>query len=215
MKISKIKNRSTLYTFDNGTWDLNLHLIQANKYNYVIDSGLGTQSVEPIIETLKKDNKQIILINTHYHWDHIWGNDTFSDCIIISHQLCRERIAEKWEEMINKNASFIQGEAKCCLPSLTFKDELYFPEDKIRLIYTPGHTQDSISVIDEEEGVINVGDNIGDNMEELIPSLELESNQYINTLLKYQTLDFDTCVSGHNTVLNKDVINTILGILSK
>jgi len=215
MNIQKIKNRSTLFTYDNGSWDLNLHLIRANKYNYIIDTGLGSLSVEPIIEIIKNDNKPSIVINTHYHWDHIWGNSAFRDSIIISQRLCRDLILEKWVYMMNRNGSFCNGAAELCLPSLVFDKELYFPEDKIRLFHTPGHTADSISVLDEEEGVLNVGDNVGDTMEEIIPSIDTDMEQYIETLLKYQTLDFDTCISGHNFTLPKDVIDKIYNLVQK
>ena len=33
---------------------------------------------------------------------------------------------------------------------------------------------------------------------------------YINTFREYEKMNFDTCVSGHNKVLNKVVINKIL-----
>ncbi|MHB8132452.1 MAG: MBL fold metallo-hydrolase, partial [Mobilitalea sp.] len=157
----------------------------------------------------------IIVINTHYHWDHIWGNSAFRDSIIISQRQCRDLILEKWVYMMNRNGSFCNGAAELCLPSLVFDKELYFPEDKIRLFHTPGHTADSISVLDEEEGVLNVGDNIGDTMDEIIPSIDTDMEQYIDTLRKYQTLDFDTCISGHNFALPKDVIDKIYNLVQE
>lgn len=213
MKIEKIKNRSILFTQSPSSWDLNIHLIMGNKYNYIIDTGLGSLSIEPIKEYIKNDNKPIIVINTHYHWDHIWGNSSLQDCIIISHRLCKELIESEWEEMIHKNKNYLNGEVEICLPNLVFEKELYFPEDKIRIIYTPGHTIDSISVIDEEEKIINVGDNVGDTLDEIVPSIYCEKDLYINTLLRYKEMDFDTCISGHNVILGKDVIDKILNKL--
>lgn len=87
------------------------------------------------------------------------------------------------------------------LPNLIFQKELYFAEDKIKLFHTPGHTLDSISVLDEEEDVLLVGDNVGDSMEDIIPSIYCEKDIYINTMKKYEEMDFDTCISGHNTIL--------------
>ncbi len=214
MKIKKIKNRSILFTnsIPSG-WDLNVQLIMGDKYNYIIDTGLGSLSIAPIKEYIKHDNKSIIVINTHHHWDHIWGNSSLENYIIISHKLCREMIELNWEDMMHKNKKHLHGEAEMYLPNLTFEKELYFPEDKIRLIYTPGHTIDSISVIDEMEKVINVGDNIGDSIDDIIPSIYCEKNEYINTLLKYRDMDFDTCISGHNIILEKQVIEKILNMI--
>ncbi|WP_232698498.1 MBL fold metallo-hydrolase [Brevibacillus daliensis] len=214
MKIQKIKNRSILFTNSlPAGWDLNVQLIMGDRYNYIIDTGLGSLSVAPIKEYIKHDNKPIIVINTHHHWDHIWGNSSLRDCMIISHKLCREMIESNWEEMMQKYNQYLDGEAEMLLPNMTFEKELYFPEDKIRIMYTPGHTIDSISVLDEVENVLNAADNIGDTIGELIPSLGCEKDEYINTLLKYRELDFDTCVSGHNIVLEKQVIEKILSML--
>ena len=212
MRIQKVKNRGVLFTYST-EWDLNLYLIQGEKYNYIIDTGLGPLSIDPVKEYIKNDNKPIIVINTHYHWDHIWGNCGFDDCIIISHQLCKEMIESKWEDMSQKNKRYAHGELEMCLPNLTFDGELHFPEDKIRLIYTPGHTIDSISVLDEKEKVLNAGDNIGDTVEEIVPSIYTEKQIYLDTLYKYKEMDFDTCVSGHNIILGKEVIDNIISML--
>lgn len=210
MKIEKIKDRNVIFRFGLPDWDLNLHLILGNRNNYVIDTGLGTLSIEPIKEYLRDDCKPIVVINTHYHWDHTWGNHAFHDCTIISHRICREIMESKWDEMMEENEAYIRGEAQICLPNLVFEDTLNFPDDKIKLMYTPGHTVDCISVLDEQDKVLNAGDNIGDTLEEIIPSIECEKSVYAKTLLQYKAMDFDTCVSGHNTILGKEVIDLIL-----
>ncbi|WP_027628039.1 MBL fold metallo-hydrolase [Ruminiclostridium cellobioparum] len=210
MEIIKVKKRNIVFKYNIADWDLNLHLIVGNKYNYIIDTGLGSLSISPVIEYLGNNRNPVIAVNTHYHWDHIWGNGSLENCTIISHRLCRKIISEKWDEMLEKRKQFVRGEVQKCLPNLTFEDTIYFPDDKIKIFYTPGHTVDCISVLDEEEGVINTGDNIGDTMEEIVPSVETGKEVFINTLLKYKKMDFDTCVSGHNTVLGREVIDIIL-----
>lgn len=213
MQIRNIKNRGVLFTDSNPGWDLNIYLIIGKKYNYIIDTGLGSFSIDQVKEYIKNDNKETIVINTHYHWDHVWGNGSLRDCIIVSHKLCREMIQSKWEEMIQKNNQYCYGEVEMYLPNLLFEEELYFAEDKIKLFHTPGHTLDSISVLDEEEAVLFLGDNVGDSMEDIIPSIACEKDVYVNTLKKYEQMNFDTCVSGHNTILTKEVIGRILRMM--
>lgn len=214
MEIKKVKNRSVLFTSaPAATWDLNVHLIRGNKNNYIIDTGLGGLNTAPIREYIKNDPKPLILINTHHHWDHIWGNSLFGGNIIIAHSRCRELIESKWELMLQRSKHYISGEIEMSLPNLVFEEELYFPEDKIRLLYTPGHTEDCISVVDEEEGILNAGDNIGDTMEELLPELYGAAKDYRETILRYSKLDFDTCISGHNRILGKEVIRSIQSML--
>ena len=212
MKVQKINNRSIMFTSIEDGWDLNIHLIVAENNNYLIDTGLGTGSIAPVLDHINIDIP-IVVINTHYHWDHIWGNSIFADCTIISHSLCRQIIETKWDEMLEKNRRYVCGKAEKCLPNLVFEKELYFPEDGIRLIYTPGHTIDSISVLDEKDGVINLGDNIGDTIDEIVPNLNCDKQVYAKSLGKLKDYGFDKIVSGHNVVLEKDTIDNILALL--
>lgn len=213
MQIQKIKNRGILYTHDDLDWDLNMYLIKGRKNNYVIDTGLGSLSADIIKENIKNDDKKTIVINTHYHWDHVWGNGSFKDCMIVSHKLCRDMILSYWENMMYKNSQYCLGRVEMCLPNLVFQNELYFTEDKIRIFHTPGHTLDSISILDEEDKVLVLADNIGDNMDEIVPSIYCEKEMYIRTMEKYENIDFDICISGHNKVLQKSIIREILEIL--
>lgn len=214
MKIEKIKNRSVVYSKNiNQEWDLHIHVIHGSKYNYLIDTGLGSEHIKPIVEHLQQEKKEVIVINTHYHWDHIWGNYLFKDSKIIAHSKCREILEVEWDEIQEKYQQYIEGETHKCLPNLTFDTEIYFPEDKIRIFYTPGHSVDCISVLDEVDKVLNVGDNIGDTIEEIVPSLACDKSVYRESLLRYKELDFDTVISGHNVVLDKSVIDRILGLL--
>ncbi len=213
MQIKNVNNRGVLFTFINPEWDLNIYLITGKKYNYLIDTGLGSTCVDAVKNFLKNDTKETMVINTHYHWDHVWGNGSIKENTLIAHRLCLEMLLSCWDMMLVKNNRFCLGEAQLKLPDLVFETELYFPEDRIRLFHTPGHTADSISILDEEDQVLILGDNVGDNMEEIIPALYCEKSVYINTMEKYLSLDFDTCISGHNTILGKDVIRQILSLL--
>ncbi|KOP67270.1 Zn-dependent hydrolase [Bacillus sp. FJAT-18019] len=208
MNINQISNKHIIFS-SSQFFDLNIHLILGIKNTYLIDTGLGSEFVQPVLEYIKQIEKPLIIINTHYHWDHVFGNNIFKNCLIVSHQLCREIINTEWDKMIIKYSKFGMGEVEKCLPNLVFENELYFPEDQIRLLYTPGHTIDSISVLDEEEKVINVGDNIGDTMDEIIPSLYCDKEFYIETINKYKKMNMETWISGHNVVLKKDVIEKI------
>ncbi|MEA5016563.1 MAG: MBL fold metallo-hydrolase [Candidatus Limiplasma sp.] len=213
MRSQKISTRGTLFTAPCGGWDNHLYLIQGKKHNFVIDTGLGAGSVEPVKERIHSGGKETIVVNTHYHWDHVWGNGSFQGCIIISHPLCREMISSEWERMMGKNGQYRHGEAVMRLPTLVFQQELSFPEERIKIFHTPGHTPDSISVLDEEDGVLVLADNIGDTLEELVPSLACDRQVYRQTLEQYRQMNFEVCISGHNRPLGKEVIQKILDIL--
>ena len=210
MKIEKISDRNIIFNYDLTVWDLNLHLILGENRNYLIDTGLGSESIVPINKYLGNDKKPIIVINTHHHWDHIWGNNCFRNGIIISHSLCRELMIKNWDEMLNGNKSFIRGDVKLCAPNLVFDDSLCYYDDGIKIFYTPGHTIDSISLYDEKDKVLNAGDNIGDSTDEIVPHLDTDKSVFIESINKYRKLDIKACVSGHNSILGKDVFDRIL-----
>jgi len=103
------------------------------------------------------------VINTHYHADHSWGNCFFPSATIISHAKCREYLVEdgipSLEGAQKQNPSLRQ--VKIVPPHLTFETgEMTLRVGKKNLIlsYTPGHSDDGISVLVEEDRVLFAGD---------------------------------------------------------
>ena len=208
MKTQKIDERNIVFTYKTPEWDLNLHLIMGRNRDYIIDTGLGSESVAPIKEYLS-GRKPVVVINTHYHWDHVWGNHCFPGAIIIAHRLCGRLIEESWAEKLNKYKAYVRGEVIKRLPNLAFDGGLYFPDDGIRVFYTPGHTIDCVSVFDELGGVLNAGDNIGDTPDEIVPDIDTDRDTYLRTIKMYKELNAAVCISGHNKVLGKETFDKI------
>jgi glyoxylase-like metal-dependent hydrolase (beta-lactamase superfamily II) len=165
--------------------------------------------MEPILNILntKLNNKEVIVVNTHFHWDHVWGNCSFSDKNIISHVLCRNLLDELWESQIKQNSKYISGKAEKHLPNITFKEKIIFHNEGIELFHSPGHTVDSISIFDHNESILYVGD----NLEKLIIYVENTNiDTYINTLKNYLDYKPKKIVAGHTLNLTEeDIINTI------
>lgn len=211
----KVSNRITMFTEDR-EWDLNLYLIEGEHCNYIVDTGLGNEHSEYILNYLHDNgccDKQLKIINTHYHWDHIWGNGKFKDNDIIAHKKTIELINENWDGTYLRNSDCKRGDVEKVLPNVLIDKELYFSEDQIRIFYSPGHTSDSISVLDEKDRVLIASDNIGDDDEDIVPSLFVSKSDYLDTLYKYKSLDWEIVLSGHNKVRSRDVIDDILNLL--
>ena len=188
-------------------YDLNIGLIVGGQYNYVIDTGLGSCSVVPLIDYIGSNGKPIVFVNTHAHWDHIWGNWVFKDSIIIAHAFCRELIHRHWDEALQEFSDSIDGEVRKSLPNLVFEDLLYFPDDGVMIFHTPGHSIDCISIFDEVDKVMYAGDNIGDTAEAIVPFLATSPEIFRGTIDKYRRYDFDVCISGHNKPQGKNVLD--------
>lgn len=211
MKIQPITKRNILFTFEYPEWDLNLHLIMGEHRDFLIDTGIGRENIEPILRyrnDLGRRN-ELVIVNTHYHFDHIRGNHFFKDHLIIAHRLCPQMIEQDWDHAIERYREFWQDDVEKVLPNLLISDEIYFPREHIRIFATAGHSTDGISVFDEIDGVLNVGDNIGDTMEQLVPELECSKEEYRQALQKYASLNFRYLVSGHNVLCDKTVLEKI------
>ena len=104
MKIKQVGTRNFIFTYyDSEDWDLNLQLIIGEKYNYIIDPGIGAHTLNPMINFASVRNQNpFIIINTHYHWDHIWANCLVKEATIISHRSCIEAITGDWGALDSK-----------------------------------------------------------------------------------------------------------------
>lgn len=217
MTAVKITARNIMFTKPTKYgWDLNLGLILGDNRNYVIDTGVGTSSVRPILEYIGADKKPIVVINTHWHWEHVWGNWCFEDAIIISHPICRELVDKHWDDEVKRNAEHvIASDVRKKLPTLVFQDKLYFPDDGVSIFHSPGHTEDCISVYDEQDKVLHAGDNIGDTNEMILPEIDTDFTTFKRLIELYDKYDFDICISGHNKPQDKDVLERMSVALRK
>ena len=207
MKQVKITDRNIMFTRPmTQDYDSNLGLILGVRHNFIIDTGMGSGSVAPILEYIANDEKPLIVINTHSHWDHVWGNSVFESGLIISHTLCRTLMEKRWSDDVRRNIGFVDGKVNMCVPNMVFDTSLHFSDDGVSIFHTPGHTADCVSIYDSVEKVLYAGDNIGDTDENIVPWIDTDVTTFRNLIETYKKLDFDFCVSGHNKPQTKAVI---------
>lgn len=210
MEVIELSQRHIIFKAELEGWDLHLHLIKAQHQNYLIDTGIGEKSLVPIWEYLKGETKPLVIINTHYHWDHIYGNYHFSKNLIVSHQMCRELSFETWQESLVQAKAYTDEIAEMKLANLVFDHQLVFPEDDLFLFHTPGHTLDGISIYDAREGVLNMGDNLGDTYDEIVPTLDSSKAVYLESLNKCKELEPKICISGHCGIQKPDILDKVI-----
>lgn len=212
MKINLLNQYTTAYTYDNiDNYLTSVFLIEKEKF-YLIDTFCGSKSMMPIQERIahSKIKKEVVVINTHFHWDHVWGNCSFSESNIISHEKCRDLMDEMWDAQLGKNSKYISGQVEKQLPNMTFNDKIQFIQDGIELFYSPGHTEDSISIFDHEAGILYVGD----NLEKPIVYVEnSDLNAYINTLKKYLAYRPKRIIASHTLEITQEDLFQTIGYL--
>lgn len=201
MHTQKIGKRGTLFTFyELDNYPTNVFVISGNCYTILCDTFLGPASMEKIKQLT---NKEFIVFNSHFHWDHIWGNCAFFSSLIVSHNACRELIAQEGESELQQYAEYAQGDVTIVYPNVTFTECILFPDEDVQFFYTPGHTKDSASCLDLTDNTLFVGDNV----EAPIPYLFYEDlTAYIRTLQTYLDINPETIIPGHGLPCDTSLI---------
>ncbi|MDK2954314.1 MAG: hypothetical protein PWQ27_1697 [Kosmotoga sp.] len=179
----------------------------------MIDTLDGPESISKVKEHIESNfpDKELLIIFTHYHYDHTWGACAFENPKIIAHEKCFD-LMPKTERRLAENPELAAGNVGIIYPELTFKDTLTFKKEKLVLVYTPGHTEDCISVHDEIDRVLYVGDNIEKPLPYLLsPNLD----QYIKTLKYYKSLPFDKLICSHNGLIETESIDFQIEYIKK
>ncbi|RME90116.1 MAG: MBL fold metallo-hydrolase, partial [Anaerolineae bacterium] len=149
------------------------------------------------------------VINTHYHADHTWGNCFFPGATIIAHARCRELLIERGipslEAARKQDASL--HNVKIVLPQMTFRSgELRLKVGKrhLTLMPSPGHSEDGISVLVEEDRVLFAGDAfmplpyiVDGNLDDLVASIK-----------RIGRMGLENVVQGHGDIVLRGEIDT-------
>ncbi|MCX6057712.1 MAG: MBL fold metallo-hydrolase [Chloroflexi bacterium] len=148
------------------------------------------------------------VINTHYHADHTWGNCFFPGATVIGHAKCRELLIEhgvsSLEGAKKQNPSLRQ--VKIVPPQLTFASgELTMRVGKKNLVFsqTFGHSEDSISVLVEEDRVLFASDAfmplpyiVDGDVDELVASIK-----------KIGKMGLENIIQGHGDIILRGEID--------
>ena len=148
------------------------------------------------------------VINTHYHADHAWGNCFFPGATVIAHARCRALLEERGipslEAAKRQNPSLRQ--VKIVLPQMTFADgEVTLRVGKKNLIIstTPGHSDDGIAVLVEEDRIFFAGD----SFMPLPYIVDGDVDDIIASIKKIGRMGLENIVQGHGDVILRGEID--------
>lgn len=142
-------------------WQRNFnYLIVGDERAALFDAGAGHRDIGPAVAELT--DLPVTFIPSHFHFDHVSGQLNFDRVAVVDlphlrEQASADRLTLTWEQHLG-SAEGIEE------PSLEV-DEWIEPNSEIdlgartlRLLYTPGHTDDSISLLDEQKAYVFTGD---------------------------------------------------------
>jgi|GEM_PF-506768 len=204
MKTVPITDRLWVAVFsDLSPFETNVIVYHGLKINLIIDTFLHPSYMTTMIDRLLPEmDTPPIIVNTHYHFDHVWGNAAFPVSIRMATPLCRQKMIALFDKERQQNRQYWKTDNTLCLPNCLITSSLFFPSEEIEIFPSPGHTDDACSVYFRQENVLVVGD----NLEYPLPFLENSAWQsYLNTLDRYSSFPIKTIVAGHG-ILNRTAI---------
>lgn len=138
----------------------------------LIDTGPSYTASELV--SFLKDHPPKIIVNTHYHEDHIGGNrliqDTF-DCPIYAPKEAIDLIAGR--PKLYPYQELVWGYPEPSFP-LPVPDKIHTPRYTFSILSTPGHSRDHVSLVEENQGWYFTGDLIpGEKIKTLRPEEDI------------------------------------------
>lgn len=194
----------------------NVYWFQSETYAQVCAGVIAGPRWAVVVDTLMPQETLIIrefveeklnlpvryVINTHHHADHCWGNCFFPGATVIGHELCRQMLIERMPSALEvaSQDNPLYKQLTIVPPQITFSKGsfcLRVGKKNLRLFPTPGHSEDGIAVLVEEDRVLFSGDAFMP-----IPFI-VEGNleQYVNTIQTFTDMGLENIIQGHGDII--------------
>ena len=137
----------------------NVHLLADPRSREAIAIDTATPSLAWIADELAaRDWTLKLIVSTHGHWDHIGDNAAVAahtGADIAVHPLDRDRL----EHPASVSAPF---EIVPSVPAVELAEHgtIRFGELRLRVLHTPGHTEGSVCLLAEDDGLLYSGDTL-------------------------------------------------------
>jgi len=173
----------------------------------VVDTLTGPRDMDPVLDFLAAEagDRRLLVVNTHHHWDHVFGNAAFAGRDIVAQRAC-PRLMQA--ELQGGDESFrLPPSEGVPMPTVTFGDRLTYADDgeSVHLIHTPGHSEDSLVVFLAEARLLFGGDTV----EWPLPNFTQRdgAEEWIRTLRQLKQLPADVIVPSHGPAMDKQIID--------
>ncbi|MBS1667459.1 MAG: MBL fold metallo-hydrolase [Bacteroidetes bacterium] len=148
------------------------YLILGKNKALLFDTGIGVDSISPVVKQLTK--LPVLVLNSHTHFDHIGGNYEFKNILALKTSYTLKHAKEGWnhdsiKDEVTKGSLCLQR-----LPGFDTShyyihpfeisqfvkdgDEVDLGGRKLKIIAVPGHTMDAIALFDSTNGYLWTGD---------------------------------------------------------
>jgi len=198
--------------------DQTIGAIRTGEGVVAIDSRSHRVHAGELLEDLRAldANAPIYLINTHYHWDHSFGNDQFAESVIVGHTRTRDALVTRGvqmrdelvtEDWLRPETAKLISEVQIVPPTITFESSmsLSLGDRQINMTYLGRAHTDSDIVITVDEVLY-----AGDLIEVGAPPSFGDSfpAEWVETLGRVASMCGGPVVPGHGDVVDRAFVES-------
>jgi glyoxylase-like metal-dependent hydrolase (beta-lactamase superfamily II) len=189
-----------------GTWAIGEPRYYQQNFNYLIvgterallfDAGPGVRDILPVAESLT--DLPIVFLPSHFHYDHVGNGTHFAERAVVDLLYLRDRAeGNKLSFTEMEHLGPVEGFS---VPTWQI-DHWWAPGDavdlggrEVTIIHTPGHSKESISLLDQRHNMILTGDYLyPGNLYAFVPGSSMQD--YLDTADALRELDTTTSFYG-------------------
>jgi len=218
VEISTIKVAENIYMLQGAGG--NIGVCVGDDGVFIIDDQFAPLTPKIKSAIAKLSSKKIrFVINTHWHHDHVGGNENMGEAgaVIVAHQNVRKRMStDQFMEFFNKK---VPSAPKTALPVITFTRDITFHlnDEETRIFHAKeAHTDGDAIVFFEKSNVIHTGDIYFSGMYPFIDKSSHGSVDGVITAARHilDIINDDTkVIPGHGPLSNKAELTVYVEML--
>ena len=136
------------------------YLIAGHERAVLFDAGPGHRDIRAVAEALT--DRPITFVPSHFHYDHVGNTITFENVAVVDLPELRarasgDRLPLRWTEHLGAAEGF-DAPTLDVDAWLVPGSEIALGDRDLRVLHTPGHTEESISLLDLSNGWLFSGD---------------------------------------------------------
>jgi len=218
VEISTIKVAENIYMLQGAGG--NIGVCVGDDGVFMIDDQFAPLTAKIKSAIAKLSSKKVrFVINTHWHYDHVGGNENMGEAgaVIVAHQNVRKRMStDQFMEFFNKK---VPSAPKAALPVITFTQDITFHlnDEETRIFHAKeAHTDGDAIVFFEKSNVIHTGDIYFSGM---YPFIDKSSHGSVDGMIKaarhiLDIINDDTkVIPGHGPLSNKAELTVYVEML--
>ena len=181
-------------------------VVLTSRLALVVDTLSGPAEAAPVADFAASEASDgRVVVNTHHHWDHVFGNSAFAGADIVPQRACPGLIEAQLRDGDESSRRPPPGGVP--LPRVVFGDRLTYEDacGDVHLLHAPGHSEDSLAVFLPESRLL-LG---GDAVEWPLPDFCQRggAGEWIRTLRRLRRFAADRIVPAYGPVMDSGVVD--------